>query len=258
MVLKKSILTVEQSDTKSSNRKSGFDANKLIILALIAVLGLNAYTLFKVNKLEAKQNTIVQAGEPANQPPPQPPQDLSKMPKVMEKDHIRGDINAKILLVEYSDLECPFCKRFHTTMQQVTDEYGSDVAWVYRHFPLSFHQNAQKEDEAAECVGELGGNDAFFSYIDKIFERTTSNGTGFALDQLRPLAEEVGIDGTKFQSCLDSGKYAKHIQDEMVGGTDAGVQGTPGTVIVTKDGKRDFIGGAFPFEDVKRQIDALL
>lgn len=235
-----------------------FSSSKIIIIALLAVLGLNAYTLFKVNKLETKQDTTVQAGDPANQPPAQPPQDLSKMPEVTEKDHIRGDINAKILLVEYSDLECPFCKRFHTTMQQVMEEYGTDVAWVYRHFPLSFHQNAQKEDEAAECVAELGGDEAFFSFIDSIFERTTSNGTGFALDQLRPLAEEVGVDENKFQSCLDSGKYAQHVQTDMAGGAEAGVQGTPGTIIVTKDGKRDFIGGAFPFEDVKRQIDALL
>ncbi len=246
-----------KEDSRISN-KNIFSFSKLMIIVLLTVLGLNVYTLFKVNKLEAKQNTTVQAGDPGNQPPPQPPQDLSKMPKVTDKDHIRGDINAKILLVEYSDLECPFCKRFHTTMQQVMDEYGSDVAWVYRHFPLSFHQNAQKEAEAAECVGELGGNNAFFSYIDKMFERTTSNGTGFALDQLRPLAEEIGVNGAEFQSCLDSGKYAKHIQDEMAGGTDAGVQGTPGTVIVTKDGKRDFIGGAYPFEEVKKQIDALL
>ncbi len=234
--------------------------NNLLVLLLVGISFFAGYLYFKVQTLEKNPT---QAAAPAGtngnaQQPPAPTQNLDAMPEITNKDHIRGNKDAKIMLVEYSDYECPFCKRFHETMNQVMQEYGSDVAWVYRHYPLDFHQNAQKEAEAAECAAELGGNDAFWKYTDTIFERTTSNGTGFAIDALVPLAEELGINGSQFKSCLDSGKYAQHVKDDMAGGAETGVQGTPGTVIITNDGKKDFIPGAYPFEDVKKQIDALL
>lgn len=179
--------------------------------------------------------------------------------KLKSDDHVRGDRNARVLLIEYSDLECPFCKQFHPTAQKILDTYKGQVAWVYRHFPLSFHQNAQKEAEASECVNELGGNDIFWKYVDAIFERTTSNGTGFALDKLGPLAKEVGIDQTKFQRCLDSGKYTKHVQDDETAGGKAGVTGTPGNILLdTKTGTTKLIPGALPYDQFKQAIDDLL
>ncbi len=234
-------------------------SNNLLIVLLIAVSFFAGYLLFKVQSLE-KQTTNVAAAPAGNgqQPPPQPTPDLSAIPKITDKDHIRGDKSADVLLVEYSDYECPFCKRFHPTMQQVMKEYGNKVAWIYRHYPLDFHQNAQKEAEAAECVNELGGNEKFWEYSDKIFEKTAAGGTGLALDQLAPLAQEVGVNGVQFQSCLDSGKYAQHVKDDMTGGAKAGISGTPGTIIIGKNGKRELIPGALPYEQVKPLIDKVL
>lgn len=186
------------------------------------------------------------------------PQAAAKKPELTSDDRIRGNKNAKLALIEYSDYECPFCKRFHPTMQQVMKEYGDQVKWVYRDFPLSFHANAQKEAEAGWCITELGGNDAFWKYTDAIFDRTTSNGTGFALDKLGPLAGEVGVDQAKFQTCLDTGKYTKKVQDQMAKGTEEGVTGTPGTIILTASGDTQLIPGALPFEQVKPMIDAAL
>ena len=85
-----------------------------------------------------------------------------------DKDHILGSPNAKIVVVEYSDTECPFCKSFHETMNRIVDEYGKngDVAWVYRHFPLdTIHSKARKEAEATECAAQLGGDAQFWGYI---------------------------------------------------------------------------------------------
>lgn len=188
-----------------------------------------------------------------------PTQDAKEVPKITKDDHVRGDRNAKIALVEYSDMECPFCKRFHPTAQQVLDVYKGKVMWVYRHYPLAFHANAQKEAEAAECANELGGNDAFWKYLDAVYDRTTANGTGFALDKLVPLAVEIGLNEAKFKSCLDSGKYAAHVKEDMNGGSKAGVTGTPGNILLdTKTGKTSLIPGAVPFETMKAAIDEML
>ena len=237
--------------------------NPLVIFLVIAAFAIG-FLYSKVLTLE-KGGSAVSAGTDnsvkgaaAPQQAPDQKANLDAMPKVTDKDHIRGSKDADVVLVNYSDYECPFCKRFHPTMQQVMKDYGNKVAWVYRHFPLSFHANAQKEAEAADCVAELNGNDTFWKFTDAIYERTTSNGTGFALTELAPLAKELGVNESKFTQCLDSDKYAKHVQEEMAGGSAAGVDGTPGTIIIAKDGKKDFVGGALPFEQVKPMIDALL
>lgn len=104
---------------------------------------------------------------------------LENVKPVTATDHILGDINAPVKVVLYSDLECPFCKSFHQTMQEIMkSSYGTDkqVAWVFRNFPLKqLHSKAPKEAEALECAAELGGNDAFWKFLDKINEVTPSN-----------------------------------------------------------------------------------
>lgn len=157
------------------------------------------------------------------------------IPPVTRADHIRGNPNAKVVLVEYSDYECPYCKSFHPTMQQLMQTNGNDIAWVYRQFPIQqIHPNAPKESEAGECVAELGGDAAFWRFTDLIFERTASGGTGFALDQLPALAKEVGVDGARFKDCLDSGRMAQKVQSQMSEGTTGGIEGTPTTFILTQ------------------------
>lgn len=88
-------------------------------------------------------------------------------------DHYFGSKDAEVVIVEYSDLECPYCAKFHQTMHQLITDYNGKVAWVYRHLPLKMHENAEEKAVASECVSELGGNDAFWKYIDNIFEQAT-------------------------------------------------------------------------------------
>ena len=199
---------------------------------------------------------------PTPAPQPQAPQPAGKPPAPVDPktDRIRGDLRkAKVALIEYSDYECPFCKRHFATMQQVVSTYGDKVAFVYRDFPLSFHANAHKEAEAGWCVHELGGNAAFWKYHDYVFTNTTGNGTGFALDQLPVAAKQAGVDVTKFQNCLDGGKYVKAVDDQIAEGQSAGVNGTPGNFVVDlSTQKSTLISGAVPFSSFQATIDPLV
>jgi len=178
---------------------------------------------------------------------------------VSAKDHIIGSPNATVIVVEYSDLECPFCKVFHTTMRQIMDVYDDNqVAWVYRHFPIAqLHSRAAKEAEATECAAEQGGNTAFWNYTNKLFDTTNSNNS---LDpaELPKIAGSIGLDVQAFNNCLSSGKYTKQIQDDVAEAAKAGAQGTPYSVAINKKGAKAVINGAEPFETVKSKIDSLL
>jgi protein-disulfide isomerase len=183
----------------------------------------------------------------------------AKIEDVTEKDHILGTRNAKVVVVEYSDLECPFCKVFHNTMRQIMDAYDdSQVAWVYRHFPIAqLHSRASKEAEASECATEQGGNTAFWNFVNKVFEITNSNNS---LDpaQLPQIASSIGLDVTLFNNCLTSGKYTAKIANDVTAAGKAGAQGTPYSVAINKNGQQVVINGAEPFETVKAKIDSLL
>ena len=183
---------------------------------------------------------------------------------VTDKDHIVGSRNAPIVIVEYSDTECPFCKNFHNTMKEVVSVYGGQVAWVYRHFPIAqLHAKAAKEAEATECANELGGNQGFWNFTNKLFETTNSNDS---LDpsELPKIALAVGLDVNAFNTCLSSGRYKEFITKSIEEAIKSGARGTPYSVIIAKDGRKDTINGALPLEhadptrSVKAKIDALL
>ncbi len=198
------------------------------------------------------------AGAPVVQAPEIPSGDLEAMKPVTSDDHIRGDINAPVKIVEYSDTECPFCKRFHPTMQEVAKTYGDKVAWVYRHFPLDqLHPKARKEAEATECAAELGGNDGFWKYLDRLMEVTPAN-NGLDPAQLPQIAKYIGIDVAKFNECLSSGKYAQKIEEQVQDAVATGGNGTPWSIVVGRDGKKYPLSGAQPLEAVKQLIDVAL
>lgn len=204
-----------------------------------------------------KTPTAGTVNQPQQQQVAQQTGDLEQMTPVTSKDHIRGDINAPVKIVEYSDTECPFCKRFHTTMKEVMDEYGKDgkVAWVYRHFPLDqLHSKARKEAVALECANEQGGNDKFWSYADRLYEVTPAN-NGLDPAELPKIAQFVGLDTAKFNTCLGSTKYDKHIEDEVQNAQATGGNGTPWSIVVGKNGKKYPLSGAQPISAIKQLID---
>ncbi len=173
-------------------------------------------------------------------------------------DFIRGESSAEFSLIEYSDFECPFCKRFHGTAMQFIEK-NPEVNWVYRHFPLSFHNpGAQKEAEASECAGEFGGNDAFWQYTDLIYQRTRSNGQGFPLEKLGPLATELGLDRKQFDNCLNSERFKQKVLLQMANGQAGGITGTPGNFIRhNPSGSTIAIHGAQPLSALQQALNIL-
>lgn len=177
-----------------------------------------------------------------------------KVSPVTAQDHIRGNVNAKAIIVEYSDLECPFCKQFHKTVQTVTAKFSkSDVAWVYRHFPLDhLHSKARKEAEATECAAELGGNDAFWKYTDRIFEVSPTNNR-LEASELPNIAEYIGLNRAAFEKCLSSGRHASKVEAQYQSGIAAGAKGTPYSVIVTPKGTT-VVGGAVSADSLETML----
>ena len=174
---------------------------------------------------------------------------------VDEQDHIRGAAAAKITIIEYSDLECPFCQRFHPTVAQVLAEHPNDVRWVYRHFPLeAIHPLARGAAVASECAGEQG---RFWEFTDLVFAPEGNPG----LDQagLTQMAQQAGVsDVAGFTSCLSSGRYDEKIDADIADAQAAGGRGTPYSIVEGPDGERLPINGAQPYATVKSTIDQLL
>jgi len=170
-----------------------------------------------------------------------------------KNDHILGDKNAKVTIVEFSDAECPFCSRFHPTMQQVMADYDGDVRWIFRHFPLeSIHPTARKLAVASECAAQQG---KFWEFTDQLYERQGS----FSADTvIKGLAKELGLNASKFDSCFDGRETDNLVQDDLNAATAAGCTGTPCSIVIDKDGNTTPINGAFPIDRVKAIIDPLL
>ncbi len=181
------------------------------------------------------------------------------MPAVNQSDHYLGNRTAKFVIVEYSDTECPFCKAFHNTLKEVMSAYPSDVAWVFRHFPIpQLHSKAIKEAEATECAAELGGNQGFWNYLDELFRTTQSNDS---LDpaELPRIAGRIGLDVPSFNTCLASGRYTEKVNNQMEEAVKAGSRGTPYSLILDQNGEvKGIINGAEPLASVEAKINALL
>jgi protein-disulfide isomerase len=192
-----------------------------------------------------------------NVPNQQVPQTEPVTPvSIRESDHVRGDISkAEVTIVEYSDSDCPYCQKFHKTMQEVIKSYDTKVAWVYRYFPLNMHPNAHNEAYAIECAGELGGNNTYWSYLDSAVDITVSpEKSSFILTKL---ATDLGIDAKLFATCLANPKTQAIVEEQSKEAQALGAQGTPYSVAIGKSGKQVLIPGAMPIEQVKKIIDDL-
>lgn len=243
---------MEQQEKNVGKSKNSFLTGVAVGAGIVIILG----GVYMLGASKSGKTSLVQAPAPSpTAPSPTAPNGptLGSVKPVSNEDHIMGDANAKVVLVEYSDYECPFCQRFHPTMEQVVNEYDGEVAWVYRHFPLSIHAGAAKKAEASECVAELGGNQAFWDFSEALFDNLQVSPTA-----LTNLAVQVGVSGPAFDDCLSSGKYAGEVNQSLAEGQQAGVTGTPGTIVIVDGEAKTIIPGALPYAQVQATIESVL
>lgn len=242
-------------------------ATPLLVLLLAIASFYSGYATSEIKNYRAgKTTTTTQAAaNVTGAPAAAPTDDLSPKKVAMSDAPLIGDKNAPITIIEFSDYECPFCKQYFTqTYPQLKKEYidTGKVKMVFRNLPLSFHQNAQKEAEAALCARDQGGDEAYWKFHDEIFTKTTSNGLGLALTELPTIANDIGLNGETLQSCLDSGKFTKTVTDDLAYSSTVGASATPTFFIGKSDSSGTISGtpliGAQPYSTFKSTIDSLL
>ncbi|MBT4651269.1 thioredoxin domain-containing protein [Candidatus Woesearchaeota archaeon] len=167
----------------------------------------------------------------------------------MDDDAVKGNLNAPVTIIEFSDFECPFCGKYvETTYPEIVKNYidTGNVNYVFRDFPLDFHPDAQKAAEAAECAGE---QEKYWEMHDLLF----ANQELLSVNDLKQYALDLSLDSEEFNSCLDSGEMAEEVQKDLQDGQAYGVTGTPAFFI---NGK--LISGAQPYEAFEQEIEAAL
>jgi protein-disulfide isomerase len=206
---------------------------------------------------EAKPADAADAAKPAEAAPAADAAkkiSMDEVKKIKDSALLVGPKDAKILIVEYSEFQCPFCKRHHDngTLKALVDKYPGKVAKTLKQFPLGFHQYAQKAGEAAYCFANGTDADKYYKFADGVFAKTlTSDAVPF------DVAKELGANEAEFKTCVDSGKFAQRVKDDMAEGQRLfGVTGTPGNVILnTESGEYVVVAGAYPASEFEKTLD---
>ncbi|MDB5264507.1 MAG: oxidoreductase [Parcubacteria group bacterium] len=176
---------------------------------------------------------------------------------VTPSDHLIGNPQAAVTIVEYGDIDSSYSKQLQTTLEQLMSEYasGGQVAWVYRHFPLAdMHPNSLSHAEAAECAASLGAPDAFWRFIDLVQAQAPAENQ-FDPKDYPTVVTQLGISVDTFNTCLSSHQFSKHVTDDAINALNAGADGSPYVVLLVKGQKPSTISGTIPYQSLKRIID---
>ncbi len=244
-------------------------ASIIIGSCIIALSILLSGGVLEVKGLTAKKlgNTATASTAPsASSAPAAAAPETGPVKVSIDDDAILGDKNAPLTMVEFSDYECPFCKRyFDQTYPEIKKNYidTGKLKVVFRDLPLSFHDPmATKEAIAATCAKEQGGDEAYYKMHDALFTKTTSNGNGLTIDNLYTIAGEIGLNAGNFKTCLDSDKYKSEVSKDLADAGAAGADGTPTFFIGKSDPSGTIEGtrlvGAQPYTAFSTIIDGLL
>ena len=203
---------------------------------------------------------------PSAAPAQQAPQQPASAKISVDDDPVLGNKDAKVTVIEFSDYECPFCKRhFDQVYPDLKKDYidTGKIKLVFRDYPLPFHEPmATFEANAANCAREQGGDSAYFKFHDAIFNKTKSNGNGLTKDEVYQMATDLGLNQANLKICADSLKYAEEIKKDLADGSAAGVSGTPSFFVGKSDPSGTITGnlivGAQPYSAFQSVIDPLL
>jgi protein-disulfide isomerase len=178
----------------------------------------------------AQPSAPSQPAAPAQPSAPAAPAAVQKLSVDLSKAYFEGKADGKVVMVEYSDFQCPFCSRVLPALDQIKAAYP-DMKFIFRNFPLppSLHPNAQKAAEAAECAGIQG---KFWEMHDKLF----ANQQALSTTDLKKYASDMGLKTADFNTCLDTGATAAKVASELSEGESMGISGTPGFLIYSKSG----------------------
>ncbi len=183
--------------------------------------------------------------------------DKEVLKSIKEDSYINGNKEASITWLEYSDLECPFCAKFHNsgTIEEVMTKYGEKINKIFNHFPLDFHQNAQVWAEILECVGEISWSDSFYALAKESYTKENST-QSFLVDE----AVKLGVEKEKLNSCLESHKYAEKVKNQMMRWSQSfWINGTPWNVIINNETwEYEILSWALPTQMFNDVIDKLL
>ena len=177
----------------------------------------------------------------------------ASIPAPSASDHIIGSPSAPIVLVEYSDFQCPYCEMIYSSLQQIVSQSNGKVAWVMREFPLyQIHPQAMPAANAAECIAAQLGSTGFWKYADAVF----ANQAGLNADYSASLAKQFGANMTAYNTCVTNSTYLSKIQTETSDAEASGGNGTPFTVVInTKTGKQYPVSGAVPLAQLQAVIN---
>ncbi len=231
--------------------------NKTLVVLLIIQIVISFFIAYQVNDIKDSVGVLKNLDDLAggdNQPnQPDQPSQPTNIKVDVKGDPFKGNKDAKVTIVEFSDFQCPFCSRFYEqTFPQLEKEYinTGKVKLVFKDFPLrSIHPLAQKASEAAECADEQG---KFWEYHDKLFEAQQEWRTS-GIDSFKQYASDLGLDTEKFNNCLDNDETKDEVDEDYNEALKAGGRGTPYFVINGKP-----LSGAQPFANFKAIIDAEL
>jgi len=248
-----------------SIKKSTF--NKLIIGVVVGAV-LSAFFggyILGTETVQSSETVIKNAKDAADKTSSKQPQSNPSSTIIsvsLDDDPVKGDPNAPITIVEFSDFQCPFCARFFSeTLPLIQKNYieTGKVKFVYRDFPIpSIHQNAIPAAIAAECADEQG---MFWEYHDKLFENQIQwqdLDNQNVVSTFEQFAEELSLDTDTFNTCLESAKYLEEVQNDLDEGVLYGVAGTPGFFIGNEKIGYGMVSGAQPYAAFQQVFDQLL
>lgn len=241
----------------NEGRQKGVTGTPTFFINGQKIVGAQPFTNFKaIIDTALSGEAPAQPTQPSQPTEPAQPTPTAEARVSIDDDPVKGSEDAKVVIVEFGDFQCPFCSRFYSqTLPSIESEYidTGKVKLVYRDYPLSFHAQATPSAEASECADEQG---MFWEFHDKVFD----NQGAMSVDNYKAWAAELGLDTEQFNDCVDSRKYQSEVVQDFSDGSASGVRGTPGFIIgvLQEDGQTvvgQSIRGAQPYANFKAAID---